>query len=129
MQIFQGVDIVEINKFKKVFLKNKDFLQDIFTEKERDYCLSRKDPYQHFAGRFAAKEACMKALGIGMSGTGINHTFQEIETLPQSSGKPRLSVNGWAEKISKKRHINQFTISISHSVDYVVATVILVGIN
>ena len=129
MKIFQGVDIVEINKFKKVFLKNKDFLQDIFTEKERDYCLSRKDPYQHFAGRFAAKEACMKALGIGLSGTGIDHTFQEIETLPQSSGKPKLSVNGWAEKISKKRNIEQFTISISHSAKYVVATAILVGTN
>ena len=127
MKIFQGVDIVEINKFKKVFLKNKDFLSDIFTEKERDYCLSRKDPYQHFAGRFAAKEACMKALGIGLSGTGIDHTFQEIETLPHSSGKPQLSVNGWAEKISKKRHIEQFTISISHSEKYAIATVILVG--
>lgn len=127
IQIFQGVDIVEISKFKKVFLKNKDFLSDIFTEKERDFCLSRKDPYQHFAGRFAAKEACMKALSLGLSGTGIDHTFQEIEILPQSSGKPQLSVNGWAEKISKRYKINQSTVSISHSSNYAIATVILVG--
>jgi holo-[acyl-carrier protein] synthase len=129
MKIFQGVDIVEMNKFKKVFLRNKDFISDIFTEKEKDYCLSRKDPYPHFAGRFAAKEACMKALGIGLSGTGIDHTFQEIEILPHASGKPGLSVTGWTKKISNRRKIDQLTISISHSSNFVIATVILIGIK
>ncbi len=127
MRIYQGVDIVEVPKFKKVFLKNKDFTSDIFTEKEREYCMSKKDPYIHFAGRFAAKEACMKALGIGLSGSGIDHVFQEIEVTPHVSGKPELSINGWAGKIGEKRKINQCTVSISHSANYAVATVILVG--
>ncbi len=124
-RIYQGIDIVEVSKFKKVFLKNKNFASDIFTEKERHYCLSRNDPYIHFAGRFAVKEAGLKALGIGLSG--INHVFKEIEVLPNVSGKPMLTFSGWAEKISKKRRINQFTASISHSSQYAVATVILVG--
>ena len=127
MKIYQGVDIVEIPKLKQVLLRNDNFISEIFTEKERDYCQSRKDPYQHYAGRFAVKEASLKALGIGMSGTGIDHIFKEIETLPGPSGKPGLSFTGWAEKISKKKKIEQLTVSISHSSDYAVATVILTG--
>lgn len=126
-QIYQGVDIVEISKFKKVFLKNKNFVSDIFTKKERKYCLSMKNPSLHFAGRFAAKEAFLKALGRGVFGLGIDHIFQEIEVIQHVSGKPMLSINGWAAKISKKRWISQFTVSISHSSNYAVATVILVG--
>lgn len=127
MKIYQGIDIVEVSKFRKVFLRHRDLVQDIFTEKEIDYCESKKDPYLHFAGRFAVKEAGLKALGVGMSGTGIDHAFREIETLPGASGKPRLSFSGWTQKISSKKGIDQFTVSISHSASYAVATVILTG--
>ena len=127
MQIYQGVDIVEISKFRKIFINNSNFCSDIFSEREREYCLSKRDPHIHFAGRFAAKEASLKALGLGMSGTGIDSTFREIEIVPGSSGKPLLSFSGWAEKISKKKRINQLTVSISHSENYAVATVILTG--
>jgi holo-[acyl-carrier protein] synthase len=127
MKIYQGIDIVEISKFKKVFLDNDDFVSDIFSEKEKEYCLSKKDPYIHFAGRFAAKEASLKALGMGMSGAGIDSMFKEIEIIPRSSGKPVLSFSGWTEKVSRKKGISQFTVSISHSENYAVATVILAG--
>lgn len=126
IRIHQGVDIVAIRKLKDVLLRNRDFVSDIFTEQERTYCQSKKNQYIHLAGRFAAKEACLKALGTGMSGSGIDHIFREIEVIPDASGKPRLSLSGWAAKISKKKKINQFTVSISHSPDYAVATVILV---
>ena len=72
-------------------------------------------------------KASLKALGIGMSGTGIDNTLKEIEILPGSSGKPLLSFSGWTEKISRKKGIKQFTVSISHSENYAVATVILTG--
>ncbi|MBI5055165.1 MAG: holo-ACP synthase [Nitrospirae bacterium] len=127
MKIYQGIDIVGISKFRNIVLKNKNFMSDIFTEREREYCLSRKDPHIHFAGRFAVKEACLKALGIGMSGAGVDHYFQEIETVPGPSGKPVLSFTGWVKKMSRKRKINQLTVSISHSADYAVASVILVN--
>lgn len=127
IQIYQGVDIIGLSKFKKVFLKNKNFTSDIFTKKEREYCLSRRDPYIHFAGRFAVKEAFLKALGRGVYGSSIDHIFQEIEVIQHVSGKPMLSISGWAAKISKKRKINQFSVSISHSSNYAIATVILVG--
>jgi len=127
MKIYQGVDIVEISKLKKVFTNNKDFAMDIFTENERDYCLSKKDPFPHFAARFAAKEAGLKALGIGMSGIGIDNTFQEIEVARTPSGKPGISLGGWSEKISRKKNIDQLTLSLSHSADYAIATVIMTG--
>ena len=127
MKILQGIDIVNISKLKRIILKNSTFISDIFTEKERKYCESRKDPYIHFAGRFAAKESFVKALGTGFSGTGIDHLFQEIEVLPAPSGKPELHVKGWAEKLAKKRRISQWTVSISHASDYAVASVILIG--
>ena len=127
IQIHQGVDIVELSRFKKVFMDHSDFASDIFTESERRFCLRKKDPYMHFAGRFAAKEAFLKAVGRGITGPGTDHIFQEIEIIPESSGKPVLSVTGWAEKISNRKKISQFTVSISHSANYAVATVILVG--
>ena len=127
MKIYQGVDIVEISKLKKVFTHSKDFAEDIFTEKEREYCLSKKDPFPHFAARFAAKEAGLKALGMGLSGTGIDNLFQEIEIVRSKSGKPELFLSGWARNISSKKKINQLTVSLSHSVDYAVATVIMTG--
>ncbi|MBM4145146.1 MAG: holo-[acyl-carrier-protein] synthase [Nitrospira sp.] len=127
MKILQGIDIVDISKLKRIIQKNKTFISDIFTEKEREYCESRKDPYIHFAGRFAAKESFMKALGTGFSGIGIDHLFQEIEVLPAPSGKPELHIKGWAEKLAKKRRIRQCTVSISHASDYAVASVILIG--
>ena len=127
MKIYQGVDIVDITKLKKVFINNKDFASDIFTDKEREYCLSKKDPFPHFAARFAAKEAGLKALGMGMSGTGIDNSFQEIEVVRSQSGKPGLSLSGWLEKISRKKNVDQLTVSISHSADYAVATVIMMS--
>lgn len=127
MKIHQGVDIVEISKFKKVFLKNSRFVSDIFTEKEREYCDSKKDPYIHYAGRFASKEAGLKALGIGISGGGIDNAFKEIEVTTGKSGRPSLSFSGWTGKVSRRKGIDQFTVSISHSENYAVATVILAG--
>ena len=127
MEIYQGIDLVNIPRFKQSCERNKNFITDIFTTREREYCLKRKKPYLHLAGRFAAKEAGLKALGMGMSGTGIDQSLQEIEVLAGKRGKPVVSFSGWVEKISRKKKISNFTVSISHASDYAVATVILMG--
>ena len=129
MQIYQGVDMVDVAKFNRVFCTNPDFVWDIFTEQEREYCLSHREPHIHFAGRFAAKEACLKALGIGMSQPGIPYVFQDIEVLRYDGGKPLLSLSGWAAKISAMHRIRQFTVSISHTSGSCIAVVILVGLR
>ena len=83
------------------------------------------DPYVHLAGRFAAKEACLKALGTGLSGSGIDGALREIEVAPERSGRPALSLSGWTEKIGRRRKVYQYTVSISHAGDFAIASVIL----
>ena len=124
-RVYQGVDFVEIPKFTDICLRNRDFVSEIFTEGERAYCLSMKEPYRHFAGRFAAKEACMKALGLGLSA--VDSVLREIEVTSTPSGKPELLISGWAEKMSRKKKISQLTVSISHAAQFAVATVVLVA--
>ncbi len=126
MKIHQGIDIVEIPKFRDVVERNSRFIFDVFTAEERAYCQSMKDPVLHFAGRFAAKESYVKALGTGFSG-GIDALFQEIEVVRTASGKPEISVSGWAEKIAQRKKIHHTSVSISHVSQYAVASVTLVG--
>ena len=127
IRIHQGIDIVEISKFRRIVRRSRPLISDVFTERERAYCESTKDPLVHFAGRFAAKESYAKALGTGFSGPGVDHMFQEIEVIPTASGRPEISVSGWAAKIAKKKKIDQCSVSISHSAHYAVASVILIG--
>jgi holo-[acyl-carrier protein] synthase len=127
MKVLQGIDIIDVSKLEQVMQRNRDFVHDIFTEKERSYCQSRKNPSIHFAGRFAAKESFIKALGTGFSGTGIDHMFQEIEIIPAASGKPMILVRGWAEKCAGRKKIRQWEVSISHASHYAIAAVILIG--
>lgn len=127
IKIRQGIDIVEIGKLQNVMGRHDSFVSDIFTNREQQYCLSRKEPLLHFAGRFAAKESYLKALGTGFSGPGIDHVFREIEVLPSNSGSPGITVSGWIAKIAKKKRIDQCCVSISHSGSYAVASVILTG--
>jgi len=125
VNILQGIDIVPVSKIKKILLTRPEFAEEIFTDREREYCFARPDPYVHLAGRFAAKEACLKALGTGLSGSGIDGALREIEVTSERSGRPALSVSGWTEKIGRRRKIYQYTLSISHSGDFAIASVIL----
>lgn len=127
IRILQGIDLVPVSKIRKILTERKDFAQEVFTSREREYCLSRPDPYIHFAGRFAAKEACLKALGTGLSGTGIDGALVEIEVIPDNCGRPVLSLSGWTAKIGSRKKIGGATVSISHSADYAVASVIMTG--
>ena len=127
MQIYQGIDLVEMSKFRTVFAGRATLVEEIFTEQERNYCYAHKDPLLHLAARFACKEAAIKALGLGLCGVGIGHVFQEIEVLSTDSGKPAISFHGWAAKISRKRGVNHASVSISHAGSYCVASVLLMG--
>ncbi len=125
IRILQGIDLVTVSKIRKIMLSHPDFGQEVFTGQEREYCLARRDPYIHFAGRFAAKEACLKALGTGLSAGGIDGALGEIEVIADKSGKPVLSLSGWTAKIRSRKKVCQHTVSISHSGDYAVASVIM----
>ena len=110
-----GVDIIDVERVKKIVEKNPRFLEKIFTSGEIDYCLKKKNKYQHLAARFAAKEAFFKAIGKR-----INWTDVELYNL--SSGKPELKI-----KNKESFHVEKAHVSISHLKEYAVAAVILEG--
>jgi len=125
MRIHQGVDIVSVSKLRDVCERHENFVSEVFTEAERDYCMSKKNPYRHLAGRFAAKEACMKALGTGLRG--VDSMLGEIEVVNEPSGRPALRLRGFAGKLAARLAIRQLSVSISHAGDLAVSTVMLAG--
>jgi len=127
VRLYQGIDLVEIDRLKAAFDRQEAFGQDIYTEAELGYCNSRPDPYPHLAGRFAAKEACLKAFGVGMGGFGATGRFREVEVESAPSGKPVLRLHGSMEKMARRLKIGQTTVSISHADNYAVASVMFLG--
>jgi holo-[acyl-carrier protein] synthase len=125
MRILQGVDIVVVSKIERIMLARPEFASEIFTDRERDYCFSKANPYVHLAGRFAAKEACLKALGTGLSGGGIDGALREVEVVAEKSGRPALRLSGWTKKIGRRKRVREQTVSIAHSGDFAIASVIL----
>ncbi len=76
-----GIDLVDIAQLRDVMARHEAFEARVFTEDERDYCHRYPDPLPHFAARFAAKEAALKALGIGITPTGVDSALREIEVV------------------------------------------------
>ena len=116
-----GIDITEIEKIAKS-LESPAFQQKVFTPAELKICSELKNKAECLAGKFAAKEALMKALGAGLR-QGV--WFTQIEVVSDESGKPIVHVNGEAEKRLNENGAKQVHISISHSGGLAVAVVIL----
>jgi holo-[acyl-carrier protein] synthase len=108
-----GNDIVEIERIRKIMKRYPErFINRVFTKQEQDYCRKRKDPAIHFAGRFAAKESLVKALGTGFS-QGLN--WNDFEILPNESGKPMVYLSPSAEELLGNPSL---LVSISHCKNY-----------
>ena len=122
MKIKCGTDIIEIERIKESIesLGNK-FLEKIFTESEIQYCESKKaQKYQHYAARFAAKEATFKAISESLENK-YELTWSDYEVLNDDMGKPIVKIIG--DKIEELENID---LSISHCKQYAVATVVAV---
>ena len=118
-----GIDIVDITRFDR-FLEtgNQPLLQRLFTAGEREYCAGRKNSAQHYALRFAAKEAFLKALGTGLRG-GLS--WQDIEVVHDCYGKPAFRFTGVAGKYVAEIALTRSFLSLSHDGNCAVASVIL----
>jgi len=120
MAIFVGVDLVDINRLKKVFERHRDrFQKRIFTEKEVEECERRKNYEECYAARFAAKEAFSKAIGTGMR-QGVR--FRDIEVINLPSGKPVLRLYGRAKEIAGDAFVD---VSLTHTESFAIAVVVL----
>ncbi len=113
-----GTDIIEIDRIAKAMERaGPKFLERILTESERAYCLGHGNPLPRIAGRWAAKEAAVKALGLGFGTIG----FLDVEILLDDKGAPLLTLHGEALRLFPKE---KMLISISHCKEYAVATAI-----
>ncbi len=118
-----GIDIVEVFRMREAIGKWGDsFLRKMFTQREVKYANSRRFSFQHFAARFAAKEALVKAFGEPRK---FPIKWTDIEVLNDKEGKPVIEFHGDALKLKKKKKIDDVVISMSHSKNYAVANVIL----
>ncbi len=107
-----GVDIIEVKRIKNIARKRGSFLSRVFTEEEIKYCQRKKNPWQHLAVRFAAKEAIWKTLGKNRI------SLKNISIKNEPSGKPKVFLNG-----KEKRNIY---LSLSHCQEYALAQALLV---
>ena len=120
-----GTDIVECLRIAQMIDRHADlFLNRVFTKDEIGYCSSRKAATQHYAGRWAAKEAILKALGTGWQ-KGIS--WRDLEVRNDPAGKPIVALRGGARDACHARGIAEIQVSISHCRSHAVAYAIAVG--
>ena len=118
-----GIDIIEIRRVREVLRRTPRFVERVFTPGERLYCAGHGiAAAQHFAARFAAKEATLKALGTGWTG-GI--AWQDVEVVTLESGAPALRLSGVARQIYEQSGATRAHLSISHTTEHAIAQVIL----
>ena len=123
MIISIGVDIIEVRRVRETIERTPRFAERVFTDAERAYCESRGAvAAQHYAARFAAKEAALKALQTGWSG-GIS--WQDVEVGAKDSGAPVISFHGKARELYEQSGANAAHLSISHTTEHAIAEVIL----
>ena len=123
MKINCGTDIIEIYRIKESIEKLGDaFLNRVFTEKEIEYCESKKkQKYQHYAARFAAKEAAFKALSWKIDDK-YSISWKDFEVENNKQGRPNLKIVG-----VNLKDVEDIDVSISHCKDYAVANVIVLS--
>jgi holo-[acyl-carrier protein] synthase len=123
MIIGTGVDVVEIPRFRSIIERLKDrFTDRVFTENEQKFCREHRDPIPHFAARFAAKEALFKAVGTGWA-KGV--TWLDVEVQREGQDAPTMMLRGEAQRLSAAKGTHRIHLSLSHTEQWAVATVIL----
>ncbi|MDB5108217.1 MAG: holo-acyl-carrier-protein synthase [Candidatus Binatus sp.] len=123
-----GIDVIEVARIEHALnraLTGERFRRRVFTVGEIEYCESRGKPrYQSYAGRFAAKEATMKALGTGWN---RNVGWNEIEVVRERGKAPTIVLSGKAAAFARRKQISAFHLSITHTADQAIAHVIAEG--
>jgi holo-[acyl-carrier protein] synthase len=118
-----GIDIIEVRRVRAVLKRTPRFAERVFTARERAYCEGRGVVApQHYAARFAAKEAALKALGTGWSG-GV--AWQDVELTHAESGAPAILFHNHALELFRRTGATRAHVSVSHTNEHAVAQVVL----
>ena len=115
-----GVDLIEIDRVRRALERYPGFRERCFTEAERAYCDSKPNPAQHYAGRFAAKEAVGKALGVG-----VHFTWREIEI--RGRPKPGVHLSGKTAAFAERVQAGAIELSMTHSRELAAAVAVVMG--
>lgn len=107
-----GVDLVEVARMEAILQRTPSFASKVFSEDERAYCDAKARPAMHYAARFAAKEAVVKALGLGFS-SGIS--VRDVEVVRESEGRPTIKLTGQAQRIAAEMGVTDIPVSLSHT--------------
>lgn len=117
-----GIDIVEVDRIAEKIGKEKGFRELVFSASEIAYCEARTHKFEHYAARFAAKEAFFKATGAGW----VNGTaFNEIEITNDAAGKPLISLTGATAATMQEKGIGKIHVSLSHVKTMATAVVVV----
>ena len=120
-----GLDLVPIARMRDIIARwNDRFLSRVFTDAEIAYCRARRDPVPHFAARFAAKEAALKALGTGLS---LGISWRELEVRRERGQPPTLVLSGRSQEASRRRGGGRILVTLTHDGDYAMAQAMFVG--
>ena len=116
------MDIAEVARVKAAIERyGETFLRRVYAPKEREYCEQFKNKYERYAGRFAAKEAAMKALGTGWS-RGVR--WVDVEVVRQRGGRPTIVLAGEAKNVAERLGVKHIALSITHTDTQALAQVI-----
>lgn len=125
-RLHHGIDITEVERIREAMSRGHGFEERVFTEGERAYCNKMAHPAIHFAARFAAKEATLKALGLGLGAIGIARSLQDIET-KREEGPPRLKLRGKPKAVAESLGVVQTVLSITHTDEHAIASVVMMS--
>jgi holo-[acyl-carrier protein] synthase len=118
-----GIDLEKVDRFRDLLDRwGARFEEKLFTEAERAYCLGRGKPEQHFAARFAAKEAALKAMGVPRN---VGLEWQHFEIVHAESGAPELKLTHAARAAADRLSVVRVHLTLTHTVDTAAAFVVL----
>lgn len=106
-----GVDLCEVDRMRAALARTPTLRGRLFTEGERAYCDLRHDPTERYAARFAAKEAVLKAMGLGVGSC----PWHDIEVVRAEGGAPSVRLHGTAKALADERGISRWLLTISHT--------------
>jgi holo-[acyl-carrier protein] synthase len=106
-----GTDLVEIERFRLALRRTPLLPERLFSEAERAYAARRRDPTERLAARFAAKEAVMKAMGVGL----WRFPLRDIEVVRAASGAPSVRLHGGAERLAAERGVTEWRLTLTHT--------------
>jgi holo-[acyl-carrier protein] synthase len=122
MLLGTGIDMIEVDRVASKISKEAGFRELVFSKKEIDYCEAKTNKFEHYAARFAAKEAFLKAVGTGWAN---GSSFFEIEILNNDTGRPELNLLGETALTFQSLQIKKIFVSLSHLKSIASAVVVI----